>query len=60
MQIKEGGREKVAFVYGNKKKFYLPAGDYIAVFAHKVGGEKELSETEFIVEAGKFQKVELK
>ncbi len=58
--IKGDEREKVVRDYGNKLKYYLPAGDYVAVFSRKVGDEKKVTETSFTVEAGKFLEVELK
>ncbi len=58
--IKGDEREKVVSSYGNNKKFYLPTGEYVAIYSRKVGDEEKVSETSFTVEAGKFLEVELK
>ena len=52
-------KKKIAFQYRNETRFYLPAGDFVAVYTYKSGGETKKTETPFTVEAGKFQEVNL-
>ncbi len=58
--VGEGERKSIVQSYGNKQKYYLPAGAYEAKFTRTVGDEKKASEAKFTVQAGKFLKVELK
>lgn len=51
--------KKVAMAYANEVRAYLPSGEYIATYIHKVGGEAKSSKTPFTVEAGKFLEVPL-
>ncbi|MDF1738070.1 MAG: VWA domain-containing protein [Verrucomicrobiales bacterium] len=51
--------KQVALAYNHEVRAYLPAGDYVATYDHKVNGEVQSSDTAFTVEAGKMLEVSL-